>query len=141
MYWLAAGLVLKSYGEAKANADQAMVERGNADFYREQADFAEKKFEADSDQFHEQSKILFGEQESAFAKAGVDTADSAYFMAIQETRRYQELGTIKLEAQMNVRLAKLRAIQSDQKAASLTDPTRQAMGLAGNMLQFAGSNS
>lgn len=136
---LGAGLVLQGMGRMEANAAQAEAEEENAEFYREQAEFAEKAGERQRMIFDRESVILYGEQQSAFAKAGVDTSGSSYFMAQQMLYRTQEAGAIMAEADMNVRLATLRAKQSSETAKSLMDPDVNMMQFAGPILQAAGS--
>jgi len=133
---MGAGLIMKSAANAQANAAQAESAAANARFYREQAAFAEMTGERKLSVFDSESKILYGEQQSAFAKAGVDVEGSALFMAKSAYSRQQESIAIKRESDMNVRLAMLRADHSDQEAARLNDPNNQLMGTLGNVLSF-----
>lgn len=116
---LGAGIAMQGLGKMKANADQADAEEKNAAFYREQADFAAKAGERQRMIFDRESVILFGEQASAFAKAGIDTSGSGYFLAQQNLFRAQESNAIQEETDMNVRLATLRAEQADATADAL----------------------
>ena len=123
---------MKGYGTYMANMDQADAERKNASWYREQAEFAKKAGERQQMIFDRESQILYGEQLGAFAKAGVDTGASSYFVAKQMLFRQQESYAIKQEADMNTRLAMLKADQAERHAESLSDPMN-------NLLQFGGS--
>jgi hypothetical protein len=118
---LGAGLVLRAYGQAQADSAQILAEGQNASFYREQADFARKSGERQQMIFDHESTILYGEQKSAFAKAGVDTSGSSLFMAKEMLFRQQESYAIKQESDMNVRLAMLKASQADQNAQDIKD--------------------
>jgi hypothetical protein len=138
---MAVGTVMKSYGQVKANMAQADAERKNAEFYREQADFAEKVGDRKRGIFDRESAVLYGDQVSGFAKAGVKTGSSSFFLAQQLVVRQNESFAIKQEADFNVRLAMLRANQSESTAAALSNPTTNGMIVAGNMLSFAGSAS
>jgi hypothetical protein len=129
---LGAGLVMKGYGTYMANMAQAEGERKNASWYREQADFAKKSGERQQMIFDRESQVLYGEQLGAFTKAGVDTSASSYFVAKQMLFRQQESYAIKQEADMNTRLAMLKADQAERNASQLSDPMN-------NLLQFGGS--
>ena len=127
---LGGGLALRAYGQVKANLDQADAESANASFYREQAKFAEQVGERAVLVHDRESVVLYGEQASAFAKAGVSTSGSSNFMAKEMLFQQQESTAIKMEADMNVRLAMLRADQSDRNAEQLRDPTNNAIQVA-----------
>lgn len=131
---LGGGLLLKGIGTAQANMAQAEAERDNASFYREQAKFAKEAGERQQMIFDRESEVLYGEQLSAFAKAGVDTSGSSLFMAKTMLYRQQESFAIKQEADMNVRLAMLRADHSDRTADGLSDPLNNALQFAGPAL-------
>lgn len=136
---LGAGLLLKAYGNYKANMDQGEAEKRNASFYREQADFARKAGERQQQIFDRQSQVLYGDQLGAFAKAGVDTSASSFYLAKEVFFRQQESYAIKQEADMNVRLAMLRADQAQRNADSLQDPTNNLLQAGGTLLSGAAS--
>lgn len=131
---LGGGLALRSLGMLRANAAQSEAEKANAMFYREQAEFARFSGERQQAIFDRESEVLFGEQESAFAKAGVDMASSSTFMAHQLLNRQTESWAIKMETDMNVRLATLRADQSEKEAAALNNPLTNALNIGGMAL-------
>lgn len=116
---LGAGMFMGGIGRAQADYAQADAERENAQYYREQADFAAQAGRRQRDIFERDSKILVGDQLSAFAKAGIDTQASSFFIANTTLQRSRESGAIKAEADMNVRLASLRANQASQTAWDL----------------------
>jgi hypothetical protein len=140
MWAVALGLVIQGYGQMQANQAQADAEAKNAGFYREQADFAREAGERQIGIFNRESDMLYGEQQSAFAKAGVDTQSSSLFMAKQMLHRQDESYAIKAESDMNVRLAMLRASQADSTAASLRDPQNTILPILGSALGAYGSS-
>lgn len=136
-----AGAIIKTYGQIKANEEQAAAERQNAAWYREQAKFARDAGDRQRRIFDRETLKLQGTQVSAFAKAGIDagSGSASYFMAKEALFRQEESSAIKQEADMNVRLALLRADQAEKTAGSLTDPTNQFLMGAGNFLSAGGS--
>lgn len=114
-----AGLMLDAYGKQKANLAEANAERRNAAFYREQADYARKTGERQQMIFDRESVILHGDQTSAFASSGVDVTAGAGFIAQQMFYRQQESSAIKAEADFNVRLAMMKAGESESRARYL----------------------
>jgi hypothetical protein len=117
--FMAIGALAQGAAKAQADRDQAAASRRNADWFREQADYARFVGDRDILLFDRQSKVTFGEQRSAFAKAGVDTAESSRFLAEQELYGQQESNAKTKERDMNVRLASLKAEQADQEAFQL----------------------
>lgn len=132
---LAAGTIIQGMGQMRANRAQAGSERANAEFYREQARFAREAGDRARMIFDRESDVLFGEQKSALAKAGIDSLSSSKFMAEQILFREQESYAIKKEADLNVRLASLRAEASDRAADQLGDPFTNFLGFAGPAVQ------
>lgn len=128
---LGAGAVLSAYGKIKADMDQAEAEKQNASFYREQADFAKYAGDRKQQIFNNETVKLQGAQGSAFAKAGVDTSNSSMFMAKELFYRQKEEVAIKLEADMNVRLAMLRADQATKTAEQLGSFENTMMTIGG----------
>lgn len=120
MVVMGTGTVLKSMARAKDRQAEAGQERANAAFYREQTAFAEATGERQRMLYDRESQVLFGEQMSGFAKAGIDTG-SAEFMARELLYRSQESAAIKKEADMNVRLATLRAAAAEEAASNLEE--------------------
>lgn len=120
------GMFMQSLGEAQANRAEASAERDNASYYREQAAFAQKTGERQELIFDRESKILHGDQASAFAKNGVNTQSSALFMAKEALFTSQERVAIQDESAFNVRLATMRARTSNSKADALNHAARMA---------------
>lgn len=141
-YLLAAGLIMKGFGQYQANMAEADAEEANASYYREQAKFAKEAGERQRKIFDRESHVLYGEQLSAFAKSGVDTTYSSYFMAKEMLYRQEESYAIKKEADMNVRLAMLRAGAAESHADSLRNPVTNLMQFGGTALTaYAGYKS
>lgn len=138
---MGAGTIMQSYGRYRATLDQADAEEVNAAWYREQADFAREAGDRQAMIFDRESKILFGEQRSAFAKSGVNPSESSFFMAQQMLYRSQEGYAIDKEADFNERLANLRANQAQETARSLRDaaPMEFFGGLMAGGGQMAGA--
>jgi hypothetical protein len=138
-FLIGAGLVMRGIGQFKANMDQANAEDANASFYREQAEFARIAGERSADIFNRETKQLMGEIGSAYAKAGVDTTAVSGALAVSLLYRQQEEIAIKREADLNVRLAMLRANNSAKNASNLRDPLTNILQLGGSTLQAIGS--
>lgn len=134
---LGAGTILKSYGTLLADASQADAEEKNASFYREQAAFAKSAGERQRAIFDDQSLELQGAQASAFAKGGSGTQNQSLFVAKQALSRQQESAAIKQEADMNTRLAMLRADQAQSHADDLNSPLNQALTIGSNVAGLA----
>lgn len=136
---LGGGLLLRAVGNYQANLAQADAEEANARFYREQADFARTAGDRAQLVFDRESVVLYGEQASAFAKAGVSTSGSALFMAKEMLFRQQESYAIKQESDFNVKLAMLRADESQKQAERLRDPSSIFLSMAAGGIQAATS--
>ncbi len=111
-----AGHLIQGVGQYQNATAQEAQERQNAAFYREQAEFAKKSGERQRLIFDRESQILYGEQLSGFAKAGIDTSSSAEFMAREILYRDQESQAIRAEADLNVKLARMRANAAEVSA-------------------------
>jgi hypothetical protein len=124
--FLGAGMLLQGWSKQQEMLAQARAERENSSFYRYQAAFAQEAGDRKLEVFDHQSKILYGEQLSGFAKAGIDTAESSRFVAEQTLLRGQESYAIDRDTEMNVMLANLRANAADARANDL----KKASGFA-----------
>lgn len=123
---------VSAFSKYGAMMDKADAEAENADFYRAQATFAAEAGERRKAIFDRQSHVLHGAQLAGFAKAGVDTGQSSFFIASQMLERSQESWAITREEQMNVQLAQLRADAADRNASDLRSgaPLQAAVSLA-----------
>ena len=132
-----AGAGLMAAGQYQANQDQAKSEAQNASFYREQAAFAQDSGDRDLDIFNRKSQIEFGDQVNAFAKAGNQSSDAIAFLAEEKLSRNKEAGAIKQDRDFNVRLANLRAMDSQSKADTLSSFTYNANTIVGGLASSA----
>lgn len=133
----AAGTLIKSYGQAKNAEAEAAQERANAAWYREQAAFAQEAGERQRMLFDRESQVLYGQQQSGFAKAGIDTGSSSEFMAREMLYRDQESYAIKREADMNVKLAMMRANAAEEAASQIEGS--MGMNFVGNLFSAGAS--
>lgn len=116
--FLGVGTFMDSMGRYRAMIAQSQAEGQNADFYRKQAAFAQEVGDRQRMIFGRESEILFGEQKSGFAKAGLSVDNSSFFLATQMANRSSESYAIERETQMNVDLASARAVAADQASKS-----------------------
>lgn len=135
---MGAGMVLSAYGQDKANQDQARAEARNARFLRRQQEFTRDSLERDLLLFDRKEAILHGDQQSAFAKAGVDAESAAVFFAEQKEFASQERVSIRENASLEIELAGLRAQDSERTAKSLSSTTNRALGFASTGALFGG---
>ncbi len=115
--FLGVGTFMQAKGKYDALMAQGEAEAQNAGFYSTQADFAQSAGERSKAIFDRESQVLYGEQKSGFAKAGIDAQNSSFFMASQMLQRQEGSSAITAESEMNVRLAHARELAS-QKAAN-----------------------
>lgn len=136
---IGAGIVVNAYARKEAGEAEAAVEQQNAAFYREQAAFAKEAGERAQRIFDRETLVLFGEQKSQLAAAGVGEEVVSGFMTGQVQARREERDAIGKETEANVRLAMLRGNMSDQRAAMATDRKMQQLGILGDTLGAAGN--
>lgn len=139
--FMGVGTYMGGMAKAKSDTDQALAESQNADFYRLEAAFAQTTGDRQLQLFDRQAKVTYGEQESAFAKAGVDTSESSHYLAQQRVFGAQQEGAITEETDMNVYLASARARQAEVEAANLnnasqTDQTNAVIGTVATLAMF-----
>lgn len=136
--FLGVGTFFQSAADAKKGYAEAEAEFANAAFYREQAKFARTAGDRKVAIFDRESKVLYGDQASAFAKAGVDTGESSDYIAREAFFRGQERSDIYAEADLNVRLAQMRADASEKQGQARGDSVKYEV--LGNYLNF-GANA
>lgn len=135
---IASATALQVIGQAEANRRQAELERLNAQFLTEQAEFSNLSTAREESIFEDQLSELQGQQIGAFAKAGVDLSGSALNKIIQTTSKgIEELRAIQASGALNTRLASLRASSAFQTANTLSDPTVNALQAGGTILTGA----
>lgn len=136
---MGAGVVVNAYARKEAGEAEAAVEMQNAAYYREQAAFAKEAGERAQRIFDRETLVLFGEQKSQLAAAGVGEEVVSGFMSGQIQARREEREAIGKDTEANVRLAMLRGDMSTQRANMATDSRTQNLALAGDVLGLAGS--
>lgn len=105
---LSAGI--QAAGQSKASRAEARASEANARFFDEQAKFNTFALRQQVKKFKRESDIFFGDQVSAFAKAGVDVSGSPLMqLALTKKLASDELRSIRKEGEFNIRLARLRA--------------------------------
>ncbi len=110
--FLGVGTFMQAKGKYDALMAQGEAEAANAGFYATQADFAQAAGDRQKRIYERESQVLYGEQLSGFAKAGIDSENSSFFMASQMLLRQEGSSAITAETEMNVRLAHAREFAS-----------------------------
>ncbi len=122
------GTATQMIGQWTSNADQAVKERQNEKFYGEQAAYARLsaiRAEALAG-FSYSAKV--GQQIGAYASGGVDSSGSAALtLAGTLHNALDEIWAIKQKGDMDVKLARMRGIQSGQNADTLSSTGYNAM--------------
>lgn len=137
---IAAGTTLQVIGQMESNRRQAELERLNAQFLLEQAEFSNLSTAREEIIFQDELSELQGRQVGVFAKANVDLSGSAFNKLAQTTAKgIDELRAIQAQGAQNTRLAVLRAQSSLRKAQTLSDPTLNALQAGGTILTGAAS--
>jgi hypothetical protein len=137
---IAAGAATSAAGGIKANNDQAEMEKKNAEFYREQALFAEKAAKRAEDVFAREADQVIGNTITSFGAAGVDLSGSPMLVLLDaERRKAEEIQAIREEGRMNVSLARQRALSADELSRNLSSFWTNALQAGGTLLTGAGS--
>lgn len=136
---MGAGMVVNAIGRKEAAEAEAAGEMANAAYYREQAQFAQEAGERSQNIFDRETLILFGEQKSQLAAAGVGEEVVSGFMTGQVQARREERYAIGQDTEANVRLAMLRGNMSDQRASAASDSRIQTLGILGDAIGIAGT--
>ena len=129
--WAVAAAIYQGYTAYEQGQAGKRAAQENAAYYREQGEFAARVRDRQAEVFARDEQINFSEQQSAFARAGVDVTNSAMFLASEIVSSQKEANAIKLEGDQNVRLAMLRANQSDREAADQAKAQQWALIGAG----------
>jgi hypothetical protein len=136
---MGAGVIVNAYARKEAGEAEAEAEMANAGYYREQAAFAKEAGERAQRIFDRETLVLFGEQKSQLAAAGVGEEVSSAFMSDQSQARREEREAIGKDTYANVRLAMLRGDMSTQRAGMATDSKMQQLGILSDTLGAAGN--
>lgn len=138
---LIAGAAIAAYGAIKSNSDRADAERQNADYFNEQASYAQAVGDRELGVFSEKAEMLRGQQVGAYAKAGVDLSGSPLlFLEQQSIRREREERAIKTETERRVRLAQMKGMQAGEAADNYSSFWTNFVSAAPSILSAAGSS-
>jgi len=133
---MAAGTGIQVAGQFMSNFAQASAERQNAEFFKEQAEYARQSARRAEDiaEFDYTAKI--GNQNSAYARGGVDISGSAA-LTIGGTIRnmMEEIMAIRKKGNMESRLAMMRARQSSERSETLGSFQYNALELGGTVVR------
>lgn len=137
---MAVGTAISAYGAIKSNQDKADAEKKNADYYAEQARYAQEIGERELALFGRKEAQLRGSLIGAYAKAGVEMTGSPLLMLeSQSIQAQQQKQAIASETARRVRLAQLRGESSANLAEQYGSFTNQFLSTAPTILQAAGS--
>lgn len=104
-------------GKIRANQAEAEAHERNAEFFREQQKISQLATRRELDIFQRESEAFFGDQVSAYTKAGVDLSGSI-LRSLTETKRSvrQEEGAILEQGKLRTKLAGMKADESLRNA-------------------------
>lgn len=121
-FLIAAGTGLQIISNWSANTRQAMLERENAEAYREQAELARAATQRELDIASRQYANQFGNVVSGFAAQGVDvgSGSAATQIASVAIARMRELDAIKKQGEFQIKLASSRSRRSKEEADLLS---------------------
>lgn len=136
---MGAGIALQTYGQMKSNQDQSIAEARNAEYYRDQARFAQEAGDREEMLATRQAKQFLGSQVTALAANGIDvgSASAVDLLADTQIQAIQERAAIRAETAFRVNLANLRAADSQATSDALGSPTNQIFTFASGALTGA----
>lgn len=116
------GTGLQVFSQWMANLDQAAAEYENAKFYRDQAALAKDQMDRELDIVGRDYESRRGATIGAEISSGVDIGSGSAIsnVAAVGAAKIKELAAIKLQGEMNMKIANLRARRSDTTAATLS---------------------
>lgn len=128
----AAAFALQAFGTLKSNRDQAKAAKANAAYYELQRQHALKEKRRAMDVFKTQSDQFIGQKVTAIAKSGVSLSGTTLMgLAMDKAAIKRESNAIATQADVNARLAGMRASAANKQASSLTNPFNQALQIGG----------
>jgi hypothetical protein len=135
----AAGLAIRTFGQLKADSDQANAERANASYFREQEAFTLEEmfrevniFEGTATRAKGEQLVHAGSQGTAITSFTLDRLGQQ--TALMESQKESIIRQGKFKA----RLASLRANQADENVDALNSPERKLANLGGLLTGAAG---
>lgn len=133
---MAAGTVMQMGGQYAANMEQARLEKQNAKFYEEQAEFARVAAMRQEAIAGFEYTHRIGEQIGNYAASGVDAGSGSAAITIGGTvaNALNEIWSIKKKGDIETKLARLRGVQSADTAKMLSSGGYNLMQGAGTLL-------
>ena len=122
---MAAGTAMQMFSQYAANIDQSISEYENAKFFKEQGDAAKSQEMRDLDIADREYEYRKGATIGAEADAGVDVGSGSAVndIAAVAAAKIRELSAIKLQGELNVKLARMRSTRSQGIANTLSSPS------------------
>lgn len=133
---MAAGTGIQMFSQWMANIDQAKAEYENAKFYKEQGDAARSQMYRDMDIADREYEYRKGATIGAEASGGVDVGSGSAInnIAAVAAAKVKELSAIKLQGELNMKLARIRGAKSQSTADTLSNPTYNAIQASTTLL-------
>jgi hypothetical protein len=132
---IVAGTAISTIGKLKANSAQAQADQDNANFYHEQASFAQEAGDRELQVYEDQAAQFEGNQKGAYARGGVALAGSP-LLAFGDTKlkEMQQEQAIQDSTSQKVLEANLRANMDSKQAANLSSFSNQFLTTSGSLL-------
>lgn len=132
---MAAGTAFQMVSQYGANILRAKAEEQNASFYNEQAVYAIEANQREQRLANTKYEFQLGQQVGSYAASGVDSSGSAsLLLGSTIANQIQELTAIKRKGELDVKLARLRAGQSQEMANTLSSTGYNATQAGGTLL-------
>lgn len=130
------GTGLQMFSQWMANIEQSKQEYENAKFYQEQRDASREQMVRELDIADREYEYRKGATIGAEAAGGVDIGggSASLNIAAVAAAKIKELAAIKLQGEMNMKLAGLRARRSQSTADTLADTNYNLMQGATTLL-------
>ncbi len=136
---IVAAAAISAYGAIKSNSDRADAERQNADYFAEQAQYAQASGDRELFVFNNRADQVRARAIGSYAKSGVDLSGSPLaFLENQSIQRTQETNAMRAETARRVRLAELKGLQSEGMADNYSSTGNQFLSAAPSILNGAG---
>lgn len=121
---LGAGAFMQMLGNYSANLAQAQAEKESAVFLEKQAKVAELMQTRKLEQVKRKYATTYGQQVTSFAKGNVDigTGSASDIATTTLADSILELQAVKEDTDLQIELARVRGIRSQEKAAMLESP-------------------
>lgn len=115
------GTGMQVFSQWMANLDQQQAEYENAKFYQEQSDLARSQMNRDLDISDREYEARKGATIGAEAASGADVGSGSAVINIAAVAaaKIKELSAIKLQGEMNMKIASLRAKRSNNAGDTL----------------------